>query len=218
MLIRLRKSAPLLFPYGISRFSHDVTCVIAAPITGNILCNEPQHDKTNKMTCVPNWVSAKSDQSCCLPDEGFCPLLPIKNTAKTLIRLDGCPGWSQSSLGTQVILFVLLCSHSKKDLLGQKTELKLTRGCLRMRNGNLAGVILVDFCDSAASASELKLPSSVMPGVSCQSLSHLLCCWCYSSRFLWLCSISIRVKTPSSVMTGVSCQSLSHLLCCWCYS
>ena len=33
-------------------------------------------------------------------------------TEKTLIRLCGCTGWSESSLGTQVILLVLSCSIS----------------------------------------------------------------------------------------------------------
>ena len=33
-------------------------------------------------------------------------------TAKTLITLGGCLGWSESSLGAQVILLVLLCGSS----------------------------------------------------------------------------------------------------------
>ena len=33
-------------------------------------------------------------------------------TAKTLIRLGGCLGWSESSLGAQVILLVLSCGGS----------------------------------------------------------------------------------------------------------
>ena len=33
-------------------------------------------------------------------------------TAKTLIRLGGCPGRSESSLGTQIILLVLSCHGS----------------------------------------------------------------------------------------------------------
>ena len=33
-------------------------------------------------------------------------------TAKTLIRLGGCPGYSESSMGTQVILLFLSCSGS----------------------------------------------------------------------------------------------------------
>ena len=41
------------------------------------------------------WVSAQSDQSLRCPlEESLGPELPIKRTAKTLIRLGGCPGWS----------------------------------------------------------------------------------------------------------------------------
>ena len=48
------------------------------------------------------WVSAKSDQSlCCRHGESLGPSLPIERTAMTLIRLGRCPGWSESSLGTQ---------------------------------------------------------------------------------------------------------------------
>ena len=54
------------------------------------------------------WASAQSDQSQrCPPEAKFGPKLPIERTAKTLIRLGGCPGWSESSLGTKVILLVL---------------------------------------------------------------------------------------------------------------
>ena len=46
------------------------------------------------------WASAQSDQSLrCLHEEGLGLYLPIEWTAKTLIRLGGCPGWSKSSLG-----------------------------------------------------------------------------------------------------------------------
>ena len=38
--------------------------------------------------------------------------LPTERTAKTLIRLGGCPGWSESSLGAHVILLVLSCGGS----------------------------------------------------------------------------------------------------------
>ena len=34
----------------------------------------------------------------------------MTHTTKILIRLGGCPGWSEFSLGTQVILMVLLCT------------------------------------------------------------------------------------------------------------
>ena len=46
------------------------------------------------------WVSAQSDQSLrCPHEETLGPYLLIERPAKTLFRLDGCPGWSESSLG-----------------------------------------------------------------------------------------------------------------------
>ena len=60
--------------------------------------NEPPHDKTNKMACVP---SEDSDQPghppslislCCPHEETLGAQLPIEHTAKTLIRLGRCPG------------------------------------------------------------------------------------------------------------------------------
>ena len=54
------------------------------------------------------WASAQSDQSLhCPHEESLGPGLPIECTVKTLIRLGGCPGWSESSLGTHAILLVL---------------------------------------------------------------------------------------------------------------
>ena len=48
------------------------------------------------------WTSAQSDQSLrCPHEESLGPWLPTERTAKTLIRLGGCPGWSESSLGGQ---------------------------------------------------------------------------------------------------------------------
>ena len=61
--------------------------------------------KPTKWVCAQQrlgsaWASAQSDQSLrCLHEESLGPLLAIKRTAKTLIRLGGCPGWSESSLG-----------------------------------------------------------------------------------------------------------------------
>ena len=53
------------------------------------MTNEPPHDKTNKMICAP---SEDSDQTIrCPHEETLCPQLPIERTAKTLIRLGGCP-------------------------------------------------------------------------------------------------------------------------------
>ena len=61
--------------------------------TSNI--NEPPHDKINK---IGSWG----------------PKCFFMRTAKTLIRLGGCPGWSESSLDAQFILLLLLCGGSNQ--------------------------------------------------------------------------------------------------------
>ena len=62
IFIRLRGcagwSAPLLFAYGINRFSHDVAHILLT-IGSNII--EPEHDKTNKMTYSPSEDSDQLD-------------------------------------------------------------------------------------------------------------------------------------------------------------
>ena len=59
------------------------------------------------------WASALSDQTIrCPHKERLGPQLPIKCTAKSLIRLSGSPGWSESSLGAHVFLLVLSCGGS----------------------------------------------------------------------------------------------------------
>ena len=73
---------------------------------------EPQHYKTNKMTCAPgedsdqpghppSLISLRSAQTGYLRTQYF-----FMRTAETLIRLGGCPGGSESSLGAEVILLV----------------------------------------------------------------------------------------------------------------
>ena len=70
------------------------------------------------MTCA---LSEDSDEPGHLPSliSLLCPheetlglMLPIECTAKTLTRLGGCPSWSESLLGAQVILLVLSCCGS----------------------------------------------------------------------------------------------------------
>ena len=88
------------------------------------------HDKTNKMACAP---SEDSDQPGhlpslrCLHEETLDPQLSIERTEKTQIRLSGCPGWYESSLGTQVILLILLWGSSilecKKHDIADTVEL-----------------------------------------------------------------------------------------------
>ena len=78
-----------------------------------ILIIEPPHDKTNKTACAP---SKDSDQPGhppslislrCPHEESLGPKLPSECTVKTLIRLGGCPGRSESSLGAYAISLVL---------------------------------------------------------------------------------------------------------------
>ena len=70
---------------------------------------EPPHDKTNKMACAPSkaWPSAQSDQSPLSAWRKLGSSATRWAQAKTLIRLVGCPGWSESSLDAHVILLVL---------------------------------------------------------------------------------------------------------------
>ena len=93
--------------------------------------NEPQHDKTNKMTVHPaitqiSLGSAQPDQSfhCALNEklriQGF-----FMRTAKTRISLGSCPGWSESSLGTHIILLILSCCGSDVHAIDQTWDFKL---------------------------------------------------------------------------------------------
>ena len=75
-------------------------------------------DLSRDMTKQTKWVcaqrrlrsacaSAQSDQSLCCPhEESLGPWLSIERTAKTLIRLGGCPGWSESLLGAHSFCWI----------------------------------------------------------------------------------------------------------------
>ena len=71
---------------------------------------EPVHDKTYKMACAPSKDSDQpghplSDQSSlCAQSVAKDPSFLHADSKKTLIKLGGCPGWSESLLGTHVIL------------------------------------------------------------------------------------------------------------------
>ena len=91
------------------------------PPIPQITTDEPPHDKTYKITFAPSEDSDQPGHSPSLislhwqHDEALSPKLLIKHTAKTLIRLGGCPGWSESSLGTQIILLDLSRGISNAD-------------------------------------------------------------------------------------------------------
>ena len=69
------------------------------------------------------------------------------STAKTLVRLGWCPGWSESSLGAQVILFVLSCGGSKPafgicDQLRLKPACSATETSLGLEISAIRGIVL----------------------------------------------------------------------------
>ena len=76
---------------------------------------------------ISAWASTQCDQSLrsALYGESRTQCFFMR-TAKTLIRLGGCPGWSESSLGAQVILLVLsvfsisTCSDETRILTQKK--------------------------------------------------------------------------------------------------
>ena len=75
---------------------------------------DQQNDLCAQRKLRSAWASSQSDQSQrCSPEAKLGPKLPTERTAKTLIRLGGCPGWSESLLGTKVILLVLSWGGSK---------------------------------------------------------------------------------------------------------
>ena len=81
------------------------------------------------------WASAQSDQSLrCPHEEALGPCLSLKRTAKTLIRLDGCPGWSESSLGVHVMLLVLSCTGSNGEVIQIRPSPGWTSPTLFLRN------------------------------------------------------------------------------------
>ena len=93
------------------------TCPKVRFLTVWLICLDEQHntiwasarqnqenDMCAQRRLISALASAQSDQSLCCPHEkSLGPKLPVECTAKTLIRLGGCPGWSESSLGAHAI-------------------------------------------------------------------------------------------------------------------
>ena len=74
----------------------------------SLLAFEPGHDKTNKMNVCPAKtqisLGIRPVWSVCAVRSGELRAQAFFiRTAKTLIRLGGCPGWSESSLGAQSV-------------------------------------------------------------------------------------------------------------------
>ena len=71
----------------------------------------------------------KSDQSLrCPHEESLGPKLPTERTAKTLIRLDRCPGLSESSLGAQPHFVMLWLKCVMEVYQNFKLAIKLCYG------------------------------------------------------------------------------------------
>ena len=97
------------------------------PSYASVLILHVNHDMTKPTNweCAQRrlrsaWAFAQSDQSLrCPHEESFGPSLPIKRTAKTLIRLGECPGWSESSLGAQSLCwFCHVAAHVIRHYFG----------------------------------------------------------------------------------------------------
>ena len=105
---------------------------------------ELPHGKTNKMTRAS---SKDSDQPGhppvlislrCLHEQALGSWLPIKPTAKTLIRLGECPGSSESLPGAQVILLVLPCCGMFNNV-----QLVMTYNCCMLLIIGMGWIILL---------------------------------------------------------------------------
>ena len=69
------------------------------------------------------WASAQTDQSLrCVLNGKLRTQAFFMWTAKTLIRLGGCPGWSESSRGAHAILLVLSWGGSYFILLARQDD------------------------------------------------------------------------------------------------
>ena len=124
----------------ISCWPHDLTafgilnflsiCIwLLVTVTENISIKEPPRDKTNKMACAP---SEESDQPGHPPSlirvfavrikKAWVLIYPLSQQRR-LIRLGGCPGWSEPLQGAHAVLLVLS--------RGRSYEPRYEKTCLR---------------------------------------------------------------------------------------
>ena len=82
------------------------------------------------------WASAQSDQSLRCALVGWLRTQSVFiRTAKTLIRLGECPGWSESLLGAHAILLVLSWGGWYADICDKKQidDVKMKFGLITLR-------------------------------------------------------------------------------------
>ena len=125
-----------------SVFSFENNCSVISYSQIQIWTNEPPHDKTYKMTYAP---SEDSDQPGHLPSYIIVFAGCMKNhwafyllsAQWRLIRLGGCPGWSESSLGAHyfvgVVVWWLKCFEWREKILFQLIGLNFVPTCIYMK-------------------------------------------------------------------------------------
>ena len=76
-----------------------------------------QNDMCGQQRLRLAWASSQSDQSFrCPHEESVSHWLPMECTAKSLIRLGGYPGWSESSLGAHSFCwFCHVVAHKRRN-------------------------------------------------------------------------------------------------------
>ena len=115
--------------------------------------------KLTKWVCAQRrlrsaWASAQSDQSLRCPHEESLGLSYPLSTQQRLTRLGGCPGWSETLLGSQSLWLVLSCcgSYSTRVTLSTESNLllfkTLNRMQLRIKYRRFAPNVLNIFCET----------------------------------------------------------------------
>ena len=100
--------------------------------------NEPQHDKTNKMTCAPSEDSDQTGQSdqirvFAVRMKKPCIVSYPLNAQRRLWSVGGCSDWSESSFGAHVILLVLACCGA--NVVASGSEIRLTEQPVTFKPG-----------------------------------------------------------------------------------
>ena len=128
-------------------------------------------------------------------------LVPIKRTAKTLIRLGGCPGWSESSLGAQSLCW--FC-HVAAHLLNELFCIVQIIGQLQQYFGFLRKLTFYFAAQNVYSNTEAA--KKYLLGSSPGSLSHLVPFFDYLSR-------KIVRDLPAIMENGMELCSTNILKC-----
>ena len=123
--------------------SHNMTSAMVYYCIWATVWQNQQNGMCTQQRLRSALASAQSDQSFrCLHAESLGPLLPIEHTAKTLIRLGGCPGWSESSLGTQSLCW--FC-HVAAHLLRCTPE-DNWNNFWSLNNLQFSNILLIELC------------------------------------------------------------------------